>query len=243
MYIWSGMFKFIFKWAFRLALLGFITTVILVVAFILSLDSILRSVAEHNLRSNTGMYAEIGQFHLGLTEPVIVIKNLKIYNAPEFGGAPFLEIPEIYVEYDRAALQRGQLHLKLLRFNLGELDIVKNEAGRLNLTAFAPPAKGAKPAAPDDPMHEFSHRTGLTFQQIDVLNVSVGRFKYIDLKDPRNNREQKVDIENAPARNVKSRADLAGLDVLLALRSGNFFTDLLVPKSGKSGWADLLQLF
>jgi len=232
------MFKFVFKWAFRLALLGFVTLVILVVAFVLSLDSILRAVAEHNLRSNTGMYAEIGKFHLGLTEPVITIKDLKIYNAPEFGGAPFLSIPEIHVEYDRDALRRGQLHLTLMRFNLGELDIVKNEAGRTNLFALglALPAKGAKESSADDaanPLHEFTRRTGLKFSQIDVLNVSVGKFQYIDLKDPRNDREQKVDIENAPIRNVKSVADLAGLAVLLSLRSGDFFTRLVLPAPGK----------
>ena len=32
-------------------------------------------------------------------------------------------------EYDPAALARHELHITLMRFNLGELDVVKNQAG------------------------------------------------------------------------------------------------------------------
>jgi hypothetical protein len=68
------------------------------------------------------------------------IKNLRLYNPPDFGGTPFLDIPEIHVEYDRAALAPARIHITLLRFNLGEIDIVKNQAGQTNLfpSASAP---------------------------------------------------------------------------------------------------------
>ena len=224
------MLKFVFKWMFRLFLLGAISLVLLVVAFILLLDPALRLIAQHNIRAQTGMDVEIGSFHLGLTEPVVTIKELKIYNSPDFGGAPFLNIPEIHVEYDRDALARRQLHLTLLRFNLAELDIVKNEAGKTNIFALGLglPAK-TKPADANASMVEFKKRTGLAFQQIDVLNVSVGKAKYIDLNNQRNNREQKIGIDNFPVRQVKSMADLSGLAVLLALRSGDFFGSLVAP--------------
>src|SRR5579859_1533936 len=122
------MIKWIFKWLLRLFLLA----VVLVVIFFLSLNSILRVLIEHNIRAQTGMDAEIGRFQLGLTEPVISIEDLKIYNPPNFGGTPFVEIPEIHVEYDRAALAQRHLHFTLVRFNLGELDIVKNAKGETN---------------------------------------------------------------------------------------------------------------
>ena len=96
------MIKWIFKWLFRL----FILAVVLVVVFFLSLNSILRVVVEHNIRAQTGMDAEIGKFSLGLVGPTIEIQNLKIYNPPSFGGMPFLDIPEIHAEFDRAALLR-----------------------------------------------------------------------------------------------------------------------------------------
>src|SRR5271154_677385 len=123
------MFKFIFKWLLRLFLLA----IVLIVVFFLSLNSILRVVIEHNIRKQTGMDAEIGEFSLGLVSPTVTIKDFKLFNPPGFGGTLFLDIPEIHVEYDRAALVKSDLRITLMRFNLGELDIVKNQAGQTNI--------------------------------------------------------------------------------------------------------------
>ena len=221
--------KFIFKWLFRLLLLAVVLAVILV----LSLDLILRVAVQHNIRSQTGMEAEIGKFHLGLIEPVVTIQNLKLYNPPDFGGTPFLDISEIHAEYDRAALVNNQIHITLLRFNLGELDIVKNEAGRTNIFSLglALPTKASVVKSKD--FTALKKKTGLDFKGVDVLNVSVGTAKFIDLKDQRNNRTQTIDIENCVIKNVKTPADLAGLAVLVALRGGDFFNSLIVPAGGK----------
>jgi uncharacterized protein involved in outer membrane biogenesis len=217
--------KFIFKWLLRL----FILAVVLAVIFFLSFDSILRVVIQHNIRAQTGMAAEIGKFHFGLTQPVVEIKDLQLFNSAEFGGTPFLNIPEIHVEYDRVALAKNQIHITLLRFNLGELDIVKNEAGQTNLFALGAAMPTPKNVAKSNGLDEIKKRTGLDFKGIDVLNVSVGTAKYIDLKDQKNNRELKIGIENQVVKNVQTPADLAGLAVLVALRSGDFFGSLVAP--------------
>jgi len=215
--------KKLLKWFFGLVLF----LVVLAVILLLSLDSILRVVAENRIRAQTGMDAEIGQFHVGLLEPVVTIKDFTIHNPPAFGGTPFLNIPEIHIEYDRDALKKNQIHLTLVRFNLGELDIVKNEAGQTNLFSLgvALPTKESKGGGKE--LEEFKQRTGLNFQGIDVLNVSVGTAKFIDLKNPGNDREQKIGIDNLVMKNVKTPADLAGLAVLVALRSGDFFSGVL----------------
>jgi hypothetical protein len=223
--------KWLFKWLFRLFLLA----VVLIVILLLSLNSILRVYVEHRLRAQTGMDAEIGKITIGLVEPTVTIQNFKLFNPPDFGGTPFLDIREIHVEYDRAALAKHELHLTLVRFNLGELDIVKNEAGRTNIFSLGVtlPSKksgGGKSAA------NFKKQTGFEFKSIDVLNVSVGTAKFIDLKDQHNNRTQKIGLDNCVMKNVKSQADLAGLAVLIALRGGDFFGSLVgLPKHGLLG--------
>jgi uncharacterized protein involved in outer membrane biogenesis len=220
--------KWLFKWLFRL----FLLVVVLIVILLLSLNSILRVWTEHRIRNQTGMDAEIGRFSIGLTEPTVTIQNLKLFNPPDFGGTPFLDIPEIHVEYDRAALARHEIHLTLLRLNLGELDIVKNEAGRTNIFSLGAtwPSKksgGGNGAA------DFKKQTGFEFKSIDALNVSVGTMKFIDLKDQRLNRTQKIGLENCVLKDVKSQADLAGLAVLVALRGGDFFGSLVdLPRIG-----------
>ena len=210
--------KFIFKWLFRLLLLA----VVLAVILLLSLDPLLRVVAERSIRMQTGMDAEIGQFHLGLIEPVLTIRDLKIHNPPSFGGTPFLNIPEIHVEYDRAALAKNELHLTLVRFNLGELDLVKNDLGQTNLFALGLTLPTKAPAASQPDSAAFKKHTGMTFVGADVVNISVGTLKYIDLKNQHNNREQKVGIENQVIKNVKTPADLAGVGLLVILRGGDF---------------------
>ena len=125
------MIKWIFKWLLRL----FILAVVLVVIFFLSLNSILRVLIEHNIRTQTGMDAEIGRFQLGLAEPTINIQNLKIYNPPSFGGTPFLDIPEIHVEYDRAALAKSEIHLTLSAVQPGRTRH-REKSGRARRTFF-----------------------------------------------------------------------------------------------------------
>ena len=229
--------KRILKWFFGAVLL----VIVLAVVLLLSLDTILRVVAENRIRAQTGMDVEIGKFHLGLLEPVVTIKDLKIHNPPSFGGTPFLNIPEIHVEYDRAALLKNKIHVTLMRFNLGELDIVRNEAGETNLFALgvALPKKGAKGGG-NAGLKEFKQRTGLDFQGIDALNVSVGNFRYIDLIEQSNNREQKVGIDNYVLKNVKTSADLFGLEVLIGLRGSEVLRVFVDPKNISSEFQRLL---
>jgi hypothetical protein len=229
--------KWIFKWALRLFIAAVVLAVVGIVVLLLSYNSILRVAIEHNIRAQTGMDAEIGSFNFALTSPTIKIQNFKLYNSSDFGGTPFLDIPEIYVEYDRAALARKEIHITLMRFNLGELDIVKNEAGQTNILSLgvALPAKNSGSAAAAD----LKKQTGYDFKGIDVLNVSVGTAKFIDLKDQRNDRTQIIGIENCPLRNVKSRADLGGLEAFIVLRGNGFFESLVDQK--KSG-LDMLKL-
>ena len=211
--------KWIFKWLVRLVILA----IILIVVFFLSLDTIVRLIMENRIRAQTGMGAEIGKFTLGLAEPTITIKNFKLFNPPNFGGTLFIDIPEIHVEYDRAAIAKRELHVTLLRFNLGELDIVKNDAGQTNIFAIATLPSVKKSGGGEK---SFAQETGYAFTGIDVLNVSVGTAKFIDLKDQRNNREQKIGLENLIMKNVKTTTDLAGLALLVALRGGDFFGPL-----------------
>jgi uncharacterized protein involved in outer membrane biogenesis len=210
----SKMIRWILKWLFRLVLL----VIVLVVVLLLSIDSILRVYIEHKIHAQTGMDAEIGRFSLGFTEPTITILNLKLYNPPSFGGTPFLDIPEIHVEYDPVALAKSDLHITLLRFDLAEVDIVKNQSGQTNLFAIAAAAPLKKSGG--HTKKSFTKETGLEFTGIDVLNVSVGKAKFIDLKDQRLNRTMSINLQNVIIKNVKSPADLAGLAALVYLRGG-----------------------
>ena len=208
--------KRIFKWLLRLVLV----LVALAVLLFVFKDSILRAVVEQRIRSRTGMDVKIGKFSSGVFSPVVTLENLKLYNTAEFGGTPFLDVPELHLEFDPAALARHKLHVTLMRFNLAELDVVRNEVGQTNVAGILNriQAQASNEGGPQKLLKDFE------FTGIDVLNLTVGKTRYIDLKEARNNREVRVNLQNQIFRNVKSDADMYGILFTIWLRSGGAFS-------------------
>ena len=173
--------KTIFRWAFRL----FIVVMVLCIAAILSLDSIARAVAESRIREQTGLDVKIGKLEIGLLNPRLTMENFVLYNGAEFGGSPLMNIQELHMEYDRPAMRAGRLHLKLLRLNLAELQVVKSRDGKSNLDEL----KGWLGL-------KQSKEQRKEFAGIDTLNLSVGRLRVVDMNAPSQAREVNADIRN-----------------------------------------------
>lgn len=197
--------KWLFKWAWRLALL----VIALGVVLFLSKDAIVKGVVEHQIRSRSGLDARLGRVSVGVFAPVLDVEGLRIYNSAEFGGALLIEAPELHVEYDRRALTEHRLRLKLVRLRITELNIVRSGAGRTNLLQlyWKHPHRTERQSRP------------VPFPEIEVLNLSLGRVRLMDLEHPRRNREFRVHLENQIFRNIKSVDDLRGVLFLLWLRS------------------------
>jgi hypothetical protein len=150
---------------------------------------------------------------------VATLQDLKIYNTAEFGGRLFLEIPELHVELDPAALKRQKLRVTLMRCRIAELQIVRNEAGQTNIVNLF--AKASAKVAKSGGIRV----TGklVDFETIEVLNLSLATARFIDLKNPRNNHDVRVNMDNELFRQVKSQNDLNGIFTMIWLRSGGTF--------------------
>ena len=201
------MFRLI-KWLFILLFVA----IVLIVGLILSKDALAKAAVEQQIRAQTGMDVKIGKFSIGLLSPVVTIEDFKLYNTPEFGGTPFLDIPELHIEFDRGALAQRKLHITLLRLNLAELTVVRKDSGRTNIIN---PAKLRAPAAPG--VKTVDH---IEFTGVEVANLSLGKVQFIDLNNLRNNRAFNANLQNQVFRNVKTAGDLYGVLILLWLRSG-----------------------
>jgi uncharacterized protein involved in outer membrane biogenesis len=202
----------LFKWALRVVVL----LVIAVVLLLVFKDTILRKVAEYQIRSQTGMDVKIGRFSSGLLSPDVTIENFKLYNTPQFGGTEFLIIPELHIEFDADAFKQQKLRIKLVRFNLAELDVVKNQAGETNIVSMM-----AK--MPKGKLAPHGIRIGgkkFEFESIDVLNLSIGRMRMIDLKNRNNDRDVIINADNQVFNNVKTEGDVYSILFLIWLRSG-----------------------
>lgn len=197
------MIKSLIKWTLKIVVLA----VVLITLLLVFKDTILRIAAEHQIRAETGMDVKIGRFSSGLFSPVVTIENMKLYNTPEFGGTEFLIIPELHIEFDPEALAEQKVRIKLLRFNLAELDVVRNFAGETNVVSMMKKVPKGKLA----PHGIEVGKKKFEFESIEVLNLSLGRIRFLDLKHPEKNREVQINLDNEVLPNIKTDGDLLGI--------------------------------
>jgi hypothetical protein len=202
------MIKFFVRWAFRFLILG----IVLLVALLLLKDTILKNIAETQIRRATGMEVKIGSISTKLTRPILSAENVVLYNTAEFGGGPFLDIPEIHLEYSGEAKGRGDLHFKLVRLNLRELNIVESKEGRTNITDISVALQKVHTVKTNEAAYRFNG--------IDTLNLTVGKVRYINLRRPNRNQEMNLALQNEIIQNVRTWDDMAGLLFKILLRAG-----------------------
>ena len=211
--------KMLLKWVFRLLLL---LAVLVGLALVLK-DPVLRSVAEKRLRTELGMDATIESFHVGVIEPVLHIKNVRIYNPKQFDNARFVDIPEIYVSYDPAELAAGRLRCPEVRYHLADVNIVEDSDGKTNLKWLE-----ERLEARDKAEGRTSTKMPVEFAGIDKLQLKLGRLRYSSFKNPGRAREIIFD-QNLELRDIKSSSDFynaLGLAVAnIFLKQGMDFLD------------------
>lgn len=207
------------RFLLRLFLYLFIACVVLVVAGILLLDTIAREITQYRIRTETGMGCKIGKMTVGLLNPTVTIENFKLYNTAEFGASQCLDIPELHVEYDVNAARAGKLHLRLVRFNMAEVDILKDKKGRTNFDQLQKrngsliPAKPATPKPGTPPP-----RAPFEFTGIDTLNLTLQKAHIANVDPPRQERNINFGIKNQIFHNIKTEADLMGVATMVYLK-------------------------
>jgi hypothetical protein len=201
------MIKFIFRWAFRLLILA----IVIVVALVLLKDTIIKNIAENQIRKSTGMDVKIGAMHVGLTRPVFNVENFVLYNTAEFGGGTFIDVPDLYLELVPDA-KKGELRFKIVRMNVRELNIIENMQGRTNITSVT--------GALDTLQKNRTNSNEAVFKGIDTLNLTVGKIRYINMRAPKRNQEFNLALQNEVVLNVRTWEDMAAIIFKVLLRAG-----------------------
>ncbi|MSU34319.1 MAG: hypothetical protein EXS36_04275 [Pedosphaera sp.] len=172
----------------------------LILATLVFLDSIAKAALTSVLRSKTGQDVRIEKVEIGLIRPTFRIENLQLYHPPLAGGGPFVRIQELYVEYDRSAANRRDLHLPLVRINIAEVNIAEDTLGPVNPAAL--------PGVLDQ-LKVFTNRSPeFRFTGIDILNLSIGTLRKISPKNSAPPYELKLDVRNEVIGPVRTLNDL-----------------------------------
>lgn len=168
------MMRWLTRWCFRLVVLA----LLLLLGVYLMMDQISKEVTEKRLEEWTGLHASIGKMEVGWLRPTLRMENVLLYNDAAYGGTPCLSMPELWIEYDRGALLRRQLHFKVLRLNISELHVVEGPDGRLNLEEV----KKRMTSAAASNSQSASVQKSIEFAGIETLVLSLGRLRYSSLR-------------------------------------------------------------
>jgi len=176
----------------------------------LSKDWLLKKYAERRIAAATGLETRIGKLEQSFFKPVVHLENVRLYNSAAFGGGPLVDIRELHMEINRLALAQRKFRITLLRLDVVEINLVRDRAGRTNTAALGQ-TYGVAPAMKP---HDFK------FEQIDTLNLSLGKLHYKDLGNPANNRSVDFSVQREVFQNIRSENDLYGMAMLLLIRCG-----------------------
>ncbi|NBV22637.1 MAG: hypothetical protein EBS05_12070 [Proteobacteria bacterium] len=203
-----------FKWLFRLLLLLLVLLAILAVSF----DTIVTALAEKKLRKQTGLEVHLDKLELRPWSGRARVEKLILYNPVEFGGGPLVNIAELHVEYDPALARERKLHLNVLRFNLAELNIVVDKDGHSNLDGVRKTVeairKGQRVVHTNAPME---------FAGLDMLNVTLGKGTWTDLRISGTPREFDLGIRNEVVQDMKDSKELVAKLSPVFVRAGLAF--------------------
>ena len=205
------MIKFAFRWAFRLLILA----IVLGIGVVLLKDTLVKEFTQRRIQKETGLQVRIGAMQTALFSSTVSIQNLVIYNPAEFGGGPFLDIPDLHLEYDYSSVAGEGFKLKLLRLDVKELHIVENNAGQTNIVTIL------QKVAPNLLKEDDQGQGGPGgFGGIDMLNLSVGKVRYTNLRNPRRDQEVNLRMRNAIIQNIRTGHDLTGVFLKVLVQAG-----------------------
>lgn len=142
-----------------------VAIVIVFGGFIIARNILARTIITKGVKTVTGMAIDVKSINIGLFHSGISVAGLKVYNPQGFTDKLLADIPEVYVDFDLAGLFRNRVHLRKLKIDINQLNVVLSESRKLNLNSLAlflpQPGAGKPPQI-----------------QIDELWLKVGKVTY-----------------------------------------------------------------
>jgi hypothetical protein len=187
----------LFRWFFRLVLL----LILLLAAVVMLRNPIARELVERHIRDETGMEVVIGRVRIAVQSASIRIDNVRLINPPEFGGQLFIDLPDVYVEYDPVALAFRRVRFPRVLFRLDEMRLVRDGQGRTNLQALFDRLEKSE-------WNDRLTSRGFTPQGVDAVGFSIGRFKYFDAQDPLRHEETFIGVRGITVQKPRNAQEI-----------------------------------
>jgi hypothetical protein len=212
------MIRKLFKWTFRLAALLITVSVLLA----LGRNVIARLLLEHRLEAATGFEAAIGRVQIDLTRPVVRITHLRLFNPPQLGRRPFVDILEARITYDLNGLLARRFLVRELRVGVGDVRFVRKDPGVSTQDLFARHRRGREPIG-----NTLVHP--LAYTGVDQLLLSAERYSYIDYVQMARTQDLPLALRDLQASNLTKPEDWTQLWLRFAEHRGIVPPPLFTP--------------
>ena len=152
----------------------------IVLAFISILimkKTVLTNVARLIVGQATGFKVELDEFDVNPISGTATVKNMRLFNPPEFNSGVFLNLRELFANINIADFfKRKLIHLEQLRLNLDEITVVRSADGKTNLSALSSVENQREPARTEQ---ERTSSEKISFL-IDELHLTMRKVNYLD---------------------------------------------------------------
>lgn len=212
----------------KIVLVGVAVLVTLLLVGLLSFDWIVKRTIQSRVNASGVAEVEIGSLNIGLFRSHLEVRDLKVFGQSQFGGVQLLDLPELRVEYDREAFKRQELKFRLVRIRINELTLMDGFAGGQTNMFQRLQGYSELVVAYTNRIGELTNRIDLnraqqvgnrTFRGIDRLELTLGRVRFVDVKDPLSEKMAALNINRRVMTNIADLPGLAPLAMELLVRT------------------------
>ena len=212
----------------KIVLGGVAVLLTLLLVGLLSFDWIVKRTIQSRVNASGVAEVEIGSLNIGLFRPHLEVRELKVFGQSQFGGVQLLDLPELRVEYDRDAFKRQELKFRLVRIRINELTLMDGFAGGQTNMFQRLQGYSELVVAYTNRIGELTNRIDLdraqrvgnrTFRGIDRLELTMGRVRFVDVKDPLSEKVAALNINRRVMTNIADLPGLAPLAMELLVRT------------------------
>ena len=212
----------------KIVLGGVAVLLTLLLVGLLSFDWIVKRTIQSRVNASGVAEVEIGSLNIGLFRPHLEVRDLKVFGQSQFGGVQLLDLPELRVEYDREALKSQELKFRLVRIRINELTLMDGFAGGQTNMFQRMQGYSELVVAYTNRIGELTNRTDLdraqrvgnmTFRGIERLELTLGRVRFVDVKDPLSEKVAALNINRRVMTNIADLPGLAPLAMELLVRT------------------------
>ena len=179
-------------------------------------NTLIKSVVTVGASSVVGAPVHIDSLAFGILKQAVRIKGFKLYNPSGFPRDVLIDISQISVDYDLAALFKGKLHIPFIVVDLKEMVIIKNKDGKLNVDSLNVAQKKEEPAKEAKGTPQSSKQMPM---QIDVATLNLGKVVVKDYTkgEPPSVQAYDIGIKNKTYKDIKSAEQFAALVMVEAM--------------------------